>query len=552
VVTGTTTLDQVFITPSVVTLATDSTQQFSVSGVMSDGSVVAPAVNFTASGGVVSSTGFYTAGSTPGTYRVIATTVGGILADTSNVTITPPPPTLTQLTLTPNVASVQAGGTQQFQTVGQMSDGSVSTVAVTYSATGGTISSGGLYTAGPTTGGFRVIAQTTVGTTLFADTSLVTITAGPPPPPTLTSIILTPPSATVSTGATQQFSVVGHMSDGSSSLVAVNYSATGGTITAGGLYTAGGTPGNFRVIAVQQGGTLADTAAVTVTSGTTNGTTLLTENFEDTNFGGRGWYDQTTLPTSTTEHTTGSTRSMMWHWAAGTVNPLAAAAARHKVTPTNTIYISYWVKFSTNFVGSGETFHPHEFTMLTTESPDFAGLAHTPLTLLLETTWQGSNGVPRMEGADGANVNLTQGAVPNDLTAVTENRAACGCNGNPDGFNVACFNSGGGVWDNTKLVDAASAQFLSAPGAQYKNDWHHVEAYFQLNSISGGIGQLDGIMQYWYDGNLVIDEHGVQFRTGAHPTMQINQFVISPYIGDGSPVDQTEWIDDLLVRTAKP
>ena len=40
----------------------------------------------------------------------------------------------------------------------------------------------------------------------------------------------------------------------------VTYSATGGTISSGGLYTAGSTAGTFRVIAVQQGGTLADTA----------------------------------------------------------------------------------------------------------------------------------------------------------------------------------------------------------------------------------------------------------------------------------------------------
>ena len=46
----------------------------------------------------------------------------------------------------------------------------------------------------------------------------------------------------------------------------MTWSATGGTITTGGLYTAGATAGTFRVIAVQQGGTKADTATVTVTA----------------------------------------------------------------------------------------------------------------------------------------------------------------------------------------------------------------------------------------------------------------------------------------------
>jgi hypothetical protein len=31
--------------------------------------------------------------------------------------------------------------------------------------------------------------------------------------------------------------------------------------------------------------------------------------------------------------------------------------------------------------------------------------------------------------------------------------------------------------------------------------------------------------------------------------MRFNQFVVGPYIGDGSPVAQTFWIDDLLVAT---
>src|SRR5206468_9364762 len=49
---------------------------------------------------------------------------------------------------------------------------------------------------------------------------------------------------------------------------AVTYSVTGGTITSGGLYTAGSTAGTFRVIAAQTGATLADTSVVSITSGT--------------------------------------------------------------------------------------------------------------------------------------------------------------------------------------------------------------------------------------------------------------------------------------------
>ena len=84
-----------------------------------------------------------------------------------------------------------------------------------------------------------------------------------------------------------------------------------------------------------------------------------------------------------------------------------------------------------------------------------------------------------------------------------------------------------------------------------KNSWNFGEAYFKLNTVVGGIGQADGVMQYWFNGTLVIDRHDILFRTGAHPTLQFSQFLIGPYIGDGSPVDQSMWVDNLKVGTGR-
>ena len=61
------------------------------------------------------------------------------------------------------------------------------------------------------------------------------------------------------------------MSDGSTGAVTVTYAATGGTVSTTGLYKAGTTAGTYRVIAVQQGGTKADTSAITVTATATAG-----------------------------------------------------------------------------------------------------------------------------------------------------------------------------------------------------------------------------------------------------------------------------------------
>jgi hypothetical protein len=85
-----------------------------------------------------------------------------------------------------------------------------------------------------------------------------------------------------------------------------------------------------------------------------------------------------------------------------------------------------------------------------------------------------------------------------------------------------------------------------------RNAWQRVEVYAQLNSVVGGIGQTDGVLKYWLDGALIIDRSNVIFRTGANPSMAFNQFVMAPYIGDGSPVDQRFWIDDLTVATSRP
>ena len=258
--------------PATLGLAPGGKQQFTAVARYA-GRTYSIQASWLASGGTITSGGYFTAPTSSGSYRVIARLViasyGISLADTSIVTVgsgtttppTTPTPTLSSVVLTPATASLALGATQQFTAQGRMSDGSATSVSVTWGATGGTVTPGGLYTAGGTAGTFRVIAVQQGGTR--ADTSAVTVTASAP---TLTAVEVTPASASVATGATQQFSALGRMSDNSTSSVTVTWSATGGAITPGGLYTAGTTAGAYRVIAVQQGGTRADTSAVTVTS----------------------------------------------------------------------------------------------------------------------------------------------------------------------------------------------------------------------------------------------------------------------------------------------
>ena len=252
------TLSSLSLSPASTTLAVGATQSFTVAGTWSNGSTTAPAVTYSATGGAITSAGVYTAGTTAGTFRVIATS--GSKADSSVVTITAPVKTLTKLTLSPASVSLAASAKQTFTVAGTWSDGSTSAPAATFSATGGAITSAGVYTAGTTTGTFRVVAVS--GTK--ADTAVVTITAAVKVAPTLTKVTLSPASATLAPNATVQLSVAGVWSDGSTAAPPVTYAATGGSVSSGGLYTAGGTTGTYRVVATATGYPLADTSVITI------------------------------------------------------------------------------------------------------------------------------------------------------------------------------------------------------------------------------------------------------------------------------------------------
>ena len=268
---------QVIVSPSTVSDTVGQHYQFTASVRDSAGNVLTGrAVTWASSATsvvTVNSSG-YTSSVGAGSASIRATS-GGVTGS-ATLTVVAIPRVLRQLILTPATATLQAGATQQFSVSGKLSDGSTTSVTATYSATGGTISTGGRYTAGNTAGTYRVIATVTGGT--LADTSTVTVTA---PLPVLQQLILTPATATVQAGATQQFSVSGKLSDGSTSSVTATYNATGGTITTGGLYTAGNTAGTYRVIATVTGGTLADTSAVTVTIASGSARTYTT-NFPNT------------------------------------------------------------------------------------------------------------------------------------------------------------------------------------------------------------------------------------------------------------------------------
>ncbi len=202
------------VLPSTLKLAPLGTQQFTAVGRTVSGNTYSVRVNWRASGGTISSTGYYKAPSTNGTYRVSAQRVGDVQTDTTVVTVgstttTPPAaPTLSSVVLTPATVSLAPAAKQQFTAQGKMSDGSSTAVSVTYSATGGSITTAGLVHGGVDGGHLSGDRGAAGGTK--ADTSAVTVSTG-----TLSSVVLTPATVSLATGAKQQFTAQGEMSDGS-------------------------------------------------------------------------------------------------------------------------------------------------------------------------------------------------------------------------------------------------------------------------------------------------------------------------------------------------
>ena len=240
----------VSISPTTASLQTAATQQFTatVTGTTNT------AVSWSTTGGTITTAGLYTAPSTAGTYTVTATSVADATKSASaTVTVTAPPPPVT-VSISPTTASLQTAGTQQFTATVT----GTSNTTVTWSTTGGTITTAGLYTAPSIAGTYTVTATSAADTTKSASAT-VTVTAPPPP----VTVAISPTTASLQTAGTQQFNAT----VAGTTNTAVSWSATGGTITTAGLYTAPNSAGTYTVTATSAAdSTKSASATVTVTA----------------------------------------------------------------------------------------------------------------------------------------------------------------------------------------------------------------------------------------------------------------------------------------------
>ena len=160
----------------------------------------------------------------------------------------------------PDSVTLNPSDMRQFVAYGRTQAGDSVPVAVSWSASGGTITGGGLYTADTVAGSYTVTATATSPSTAVSGSAVVK-NRGP-----VSQIVLNPTTAFAVVGGTVQFTSYGKRKNGDSVAVSVVYAATGGSVSATGVYTAGQSPGSYRVIASQSRGTLADTALVSISA----------------------------------------------------------------------------------------------------------------------------------------------------------------------------------------------------------------------------------------------------------------------------------------------
>ena len=188
-----------------------------------------------------------------------------------------------------------------------------------------------------------------------------------------------------------------------------------------------------------------------------------------------------------------------------------SSTMRHLFEPTDHLYCRFYLKLSKGWGWSGRNYHPHLINFMTTENGRWHGPAASHLTLYIEPC--GSK--LRLAAQDIQNKDKPHGLTQGELKG---------------GYNGKFYDS------EEKLFD--------------DDQWHCVEAYFQLNSLDLAKDRpnADGICRGWFDDKLVVEHKDVIFRTTDFPTMQFNQFLLAPYFGPGLvPHAQKLWIDELVV-----
>ena len=232
-------------------------------------------------------------------------------------------PAVSSVSVTPAAAAPTAGAKVQFTAAVQ---GTTTNDAVTWTATMGTITATGVYTA-PTAASTGMVTATSVADPTKSASAVVTVAAAtssgnppsnPPSAPAVASVAVSPATASSVVGGTLSFAA---SVQGSTANKVVTWKAALGTISASGAYTAPAKAGTDVVTATSVADTTKSaTATVAVTSAPTNnpppapsvsGVTVSPNSSSVTASG--------TIQFSATVQGSATDKSVSWRAAAGTI-----------------------------------------------------------------------------------------------------------------------------------------------------------------------------------------------------------------------------------------
>jgi hypothetical protein len=178
-------LTTITVSPDPVSVQANGTMQFAAVGRDGGGVVfpISPTWSVVAGGGSIDhTTGLFTAGAGLGAFVHTIEATSGAVHGFATVTVTAIPPVLSTIVVSPNPASVQTGGTQQFGAVGRDGLGNIFPTSFVWSIDplvgGGTIDiNTGVFTAGAAAGSFANTVRATSGVKVGKATVNVTAPA---------------------------------------------------------------------------------------------------------------------------------------------------------------------------------------------------------------------------------------------------------------------------------------------------------------------------------------------------------------------------------------
>ena len=205
----------VTVTPPAATVQINTTQQFNASVTGNPNTAVTWTVFEGAGGGSVDGTGLYTAPATPGTYHVQAISVAdNTRVGVATVTVTSAP--AITVSVSPSAATVSPLGNQTFTAT--VTGGPIGVTWSVEEAGGGSVTSGGAYTAPTVLGVYHVRATSTSDPSKFGRATVTVVSP-------VTSFTVTPSTATILEG--QTVVLTGSVNTGT-----INWVASGGSLSA--------------------------------------------------------------------------------------------------------------------------------------------------------------------------------------------------------------------------------------------------------------------------------------------------------------------------------